>query len=231
MYNIKVLVILLVVFFLGHGCLQEKANTAFLIESHTPEIQLDGIIEESEWSVASILTNLHSPWVPEKLDSTIFRCYISENYFNFCFEVVDRTITVLKYEDEMSVAKGGRVELFFSSTSNLSRYYCMEINPYGHVLDYKAEFYRNFDNIWNFIDLAINSTLTHNGYIVEGRIPILELNKLDIDLSNGFYFGVFRADFTEENKDSVIWHTWQKPISKEPDFHISSAFGKSKIND
>ena len=92
MYNIKVLVILLVVFFLGHGCLQEKANTAFLIESHTPEIQLDGIIEESEWSVASILTNLHSPWVPEKLDSTIFRCYISENYFNFCFEVVDRTI-------------------------------------------------------------------------------------------------------------------------------------------
>ena len=129
----------------------------------------------------------------------------------------------------MSVAKGDRVELFFSPTSDLSLYYCMEINPYGHTLDYKAEFYRNFDSIWDFTNLEISSTLTLDGYIVEGRIPITELNNLDIVLNKGFYFGIFRADFIEKNENTVIWYSWQNPTSKKPDFHITSAFRKSKI--
>lgn len=228
MYKINLFVILLVVFILGLGCMPEKQNT-FLIERHTSEIYVDGIIGESEWSIASIIKNLHSPWETENIDSTVFRCFISQNYFNFCFEVIDRTIFVMEYDDEITVAKGDRVELFFSSTSDLSRYYCLEISPFGNKLDYKAEFYRVFDYLWNFNDDEISHTITSNGYIVESRILLSELSNLGIDLKNGFYLGVFRADFFEENENSVIWHSWQNPTVKEPDFHIPSAFEKSKI--
>ena len=55
----------------------------------------------------------HSPWAQSEQDSTIFRCFSSQKYFNFCFEIIDRALTILKYTDKMTVAKGDRVELFF----------------------------------------------------------------------------------------------------------------------
>ena len=56
-----------------------------------------------------------------------------------------------------------------------------------------------------------------------------ELKKIDIDLDKGFCLGIFRADFTGENENSVIWYSWLNPHTKDPDFHIPSAFGKCKM--
>src|SRR5690554_1057501 len=113
MQNINFFATLFVVASLGHGCRYEQPYT-FLIEHHKSEIHLDGNIGEIEWSRATNISSLYSPWGPTERDSTIFRCFFSQNYFNFCFEVIDRTITTLEYMDEMTVAKGDRVELFFS---------------------------------------------------------------------------------------------------------------------
>lgn len=220
--------ILTVAFSINQGCLHQKQDI-LLIKSLNSEIQLDGNIGELEWDHATTITNFCSPWVSTEEDKTIFRCFCSVKYFNFCFEVVDNIITVLDYKDEMTVAKGDRVELFFSPSSNLSPYYCIEINPNGNILDYKAQYYREFDFLWNFNQPTIVGKINATGYIVEGRIPISDLNVLGIDFKKGFYLGVFRADFFGKDEDSVIWYSWINPQTEVPDFHVHSAFGKCKL--
>ncbi len=222
------LISLFILFLMGQVCRPLHPDT-FLINHLTSEIHLDGNIGEMEWNNATTITSLQSPWMPAEQDSTIFRCFCSTKYFNFCFEVIDRSLIILDYTDEMTIAEGDRVELFFSSSSKLSPYYCIEMNPHGDILDYKAEHYRKFDYFWNFSHHNVVGKITSNGYIVEGCIPIPELKTLGIDFKKGFYLGVFRADFTEENENSVIWYSWINPQVKEPDFHIPSAFGKCKL--
>ena len=228
MRNVNFLVSLIVMFLSGEGCRLKQPDT-FLIEYHTSEIQIDGDIDGMEWSRSTTLTDLYSPWAPAERDSTIFRCFFSQKYFNFCFEVIDRTLTVLEYTDEITVAKGDRVELFFSPSSKLSSYYCLEINPNGYILDYKAQLYRKFNYLWNFNHRDIVGKITSTGYVVERRISLSELKKIDIDLDKGFCLGIFRADFTGENENYVIWYSWLNPHTKDPDFHIPSAFGKCKM--
>ena len=112
MRNIIFLVSLIAVFLLCEGCRLKQPDT-LLIENHTSEIQIDGNIDGMEWIRSTTLTDLYSPWAQSEQDSTIFRCFSSQKYFNFCFEIIDRALTILKYTDKMTVAKGDRVELFF----------------------------------------------------------------------------------------------------------------------
>jgi len=105
----------------------------------------------------------------------------------------------------------------------------METNPNGYILDYNAQFYREFNYLWNFNHRAIVGKITSTGYIVEGRISLSELKKLGLDLGKGFCLSIFRANFTGENEDSVIWYSWLNPHTQDPDFHVPSAFGKCKL--
>lgn len=229
MRGINSIICIIATLLIIQGCRHTESDI-LLINSSSSEIIVDGDIGEIAWHDATTITGLISPWVPVAEDSTIFRCFCSPDYFNFCFEVIDRTLIILDYTDEMTVAEGDRVELFFSPSAKLSPYYfCFEINPHGYILDYKAQFHRQFDFSWNFNHQTIAGKVTANGYIVEGRIPISKLQTLGIDFNKGFYLGVFRADFREENENSVIWYSWINPDVKEPDFHIPSSFRKSKL--
>lgn len=49
----------------------------------------------------------------------------------------------------------------------MGQYYCMEIDPSGHVMDYSASYYRKFDYEWNFKSLEICSIKDEKGYIVQ----------------------------------------------------------------
>lgn len=190
------------------------------------EIKVDGLIEKGEWEQAIVLENLVAPWKEEKRDKTRFRAFVSPKAFNFAFQVMDSTITTIPFENELSVESEDRVELFFSSDTSLMKYYCIEIDPMGNVLDYSAKYYREFNQSWNFNSKALASKITDNGYIVEGKISLNELNKLG--LSNPFYLGIFRADFKSNMADEVTWFSWIKPKSASPDFHIRSAFGEAE---
>ena len=128
---------------------------------------------------------------------------------------------MVPFEKELSVAEGDRVELFFSPTKDLSKnYYCIEMSPDGHILDYKANYYRKFEEEWDFKTAKVISKYTDNGYLVEGKIDLKELEQLGI--GDTFYLGVLKADY--KAKENVTWYSWIKPDSSEPDFHIPSAF-------
>ena len=80
----------------------------------------------------------------------------------------------------------------------MGQYYCMEIDPSGHVMDYSASYYRKFDYEWNFKSLEICSIKDEKGYIVAGRLSVSELLELGIDLEE------FIWEFSEQILQRLI---------------------------
>jgi len=115
-----------------------------------------------------------------------------------------------------------RVEVFFSQTNDLSTpYFCIEIDPLGRVLDYRAEHYRHFDFSWHFTTLRTSSRKIADGFRIDGTVSLSELASLGIS-SNTFFIGVFKADFDEAG-ENVVWGS-AAPMNNPPDFHHPDMF-------
>lgn len=187
------------------------------------EIIIDGIIRKGEWESIDSIAGFSAPWTSTGYDQTVFKCFCSSTFFYFYFDVIDTTIITYDFKEELTVAKEDRVELFFSAKFDLNQYYCIEMDPLGHILDYSAKYYRKFDETWDFKQVNIAARITPHGYIVEGRISRSELEKLGIKES--FHLGIFRADFKSNKTDDVVWYSWINSKSTTPDFHLPTALG------
>ena len=124
-------------------------------------------------------------------------------------------------KEEMDVAYGDRVEVFFSPYPQLgAKYFCTEIDPEGRCLDYSCVFEKKMDYDWSFSTQKIYSRIYDNGYTV-----ITSFDKSEIDALIGEapqYIGLFRADY--HNGLPINWYSVAIPDSSYPDFHIPSAF-------
>ncbi len=206
------------------GSSQLTSENVLILRIFEEEVSINGIIEMGEWPAVDSIVGLISPWDLSDDDQTIFKAFYTDSYLFFYFKVVDTTLTLHEYRDELTVTKEDRVELFLSATPDMKQYYCIEIDPLGRILDYSAQHYRMFDESWDFKQTKIGSSLTPNGYIVEGRLSLNELNLLG--LTDNFNLGIFRADFIGNINDDVIWYSWIDPQNKIPDFHIPSSLNK-----
>ncbi len=197
---------------------EEVTEDCFEISFVQQSIIIDAKLDD--WKGGNPTIGLTDPWGLNSKDETQFDYKIIYGSFYFYFKSKDSSITISPFTNELSVAEGDRVELFFSKNKDLSKYYCLEIGPMGDVLDYQAKYYRKFNEEWNFNSLEIASSVLDYGYIIEGKIRLEELEELN--LKEDIYLGVFRADF--HDKDKVNWYTKVIPDSETPDFHIPSAF-------
>jgi len=223
--------VLFVALFLLHSTIgfTQNKDRSIVLERIKKSIQVDGILSDAEWnSIEPICSGLLSPWTEEVRDNTVFKAFVSYNYFYFSFDVEDSTLTIWDFENELSVTKEDRVELFFAKDLTLDEYFCLEIDPLGRVLDYKAKYYRQFDRPWKFQDIKIAAKKTNHGYRVEGRISLKELKNLG--MGNQFFLGIFRADYRSKNEEDVTWYSMKKPKSNQPDFHIPTSFEKVIIS-
>jgi len=175
----------------------------------------------SDWDGNYYIHGLTDPW-GQNTDNTYFNFFTTDEYFYFYFKVIDHSPVRVPYVEELSIAEGDRIELFFSQHQDLSNYYCAEIDPNGNVLDYSARYYREFDEDWDFKSLVTGTFVSGNEYIVEGKISLNEMESLG--LNEEIYMGIFRADFTSDEKAN--WYTHKIPDSETPDFHIPSALIK-----
>lgn len=196
-------------------------------------IVIDGNLRENDWKNCNIITPLSSPWEKGVKDSTFFRACYDNNFFYFSFEVHDQTITCQKQINEKSVAKGDRVEMFFSANSSMSTYYCLEISPEANLLDYQASYHRVFNRDWNIEGASIKAKKLANIYYVEGKIPLLffkrMINRTTIKGAT-IRAGIFRAD--KKNllpNDDFTWFSWVNLNTENPDFHIPAALGYFKF--
>jgi hypothetical protein len=195
------------------------------------DFRIDGNVNEKSWQRCKVIQNLVAPWDPLAAGTAQFRAGYDENFFYFSFEVKDSIGLYLEEKGEEAVAKGDRVEIFFSPDTAMSNYYCLEIAPNSNLLDYQASYHRRFNSTWNIEGAQIVGKPNANGYTVEGKIPVGFLKTLKgINGSlkgTTLHAGVFRArKKSAGDSDAFIWYSWINPQVASPDFHIPSALGR-----
>lgn len=150
------------------------------------------------------------------------------------FEVSEPSLVVERFKDDKrEVVNSDRVELFFAADVDLQKYYCLELDPFGRILDYSASYYREFDYDWSWPqdELAVDSKLVEKGYQVELVLSKASLKQLGLIQSNMIHMGVFRADCKGVGRGGTSpkrfdWISWVDPGTKMPDFHVPGAFGR-----
>ncbi len=171
---------------------------------------------------------LHAPW--SGLDNdTRFCCHSTAERFFFQFEVSDSTLTRTDpFTNERDVDPEDRVEVFFAADGKLKKpYYCAEIDAEGRIMDYKAEYYRQFDFDWDFATMETRAMLTPWGYRVAGSVSRSELESLGMDLEKGFWMGVFQGEASPDR--DMLWYSLVPTDDASPDFHQPKVFFPCKM--
>lgn len=225
--NIYAFLILVIQLFFIKIDRKHSESELYNVRYNQNEIAIDGVLSKEEWDSADSIIGLVAPWDPDSHDETVFKALHNSDFYYFCFNVSDDDVIIHDFKEELTVSQEDRVELFFSRTTDLKHYFCIEMDPAGKILDYSARYHRIFDESWNFSQIRIAAKNSPSGYVVEGSIPLDELRKMGI--SNSLFMGIFRADYRSSRTDDVVWHSWIKPDSKTADFHIPSAFGLVKL--
>lgn len=204
---------------------------------------IDGKVDEEVWTtVQDISGSFHYPWEAKEAPVTVFKSYNDGTNLYFAFEVSDPDVLVEEEfkEDESTVDNEDRAELFFAggpidkpTSDGMPLYYGVEIDPNGRVHDYSIEYYRDFDGTWDLEGLETAGTLTDDGYIVEGMVPLASLKDLKlINEDNIMRTGVYRAEFSKpKDSDETVmeWISWVNPKTEQPDYHVDSSFGEFRI--
>lgn len=216
----------------------DQRETKTYLVAIVPEgtITIDGKLGKEEWLSSSWTTDFSFPWQSKQRPLTEFCCVSDGKRLHFAFSCEDQNLVLppLQAVGESVVAAGDRVELFFATDDSVKEYYCLELSPNEKVLDYRAQFYRKFDNSWDCPGLLVASTVSDDGYIVEGAISWQTLSEMvGAGVEQALLVGVFRAEFSNvvsgqatSHKPKEEWISWIRPDSETPDFHIPSAFGQ-----
>ena len=200
-------------------------------------IQLDGKGKDAGWAQAETLTDFRFPWQNRPAPPTAFRALWDSEFLYFQFVVKDEDVVIWEGKDQdASVLGSDRVELFFAVNKELNPYYSLEMDPRAWVFSSKGIYHRNIDRNWSWDGLETFSSLTNDGYILEGRIPMQSLERLELwqdKQKRELRVGVFRAEFDHlpDGKVKHNWISWITPDSPTPDFHIPSAFGNWVLKD
>jgi hypothetical protein len=194
------------------------------------------VIASPDAEAGDLLTDFSFPWKEYQAPSTKFRARWTpeDQRLHFSFDVEDGDIVLGEGEDSKTQVIGSdRVELFFSCDESLSRYYALEMDPRGVVLDYAAKFHREMDWQWSIDDLELETEMREDGYSVAGSLSLDELNRLGClhtGADGGRYLiaGAYRAEFHRDTEGKVIedWIAWVDPQVTTPDFHVPSSFGR-----
>ncbi|MHB8897129.1 MAG: carbohydrate-binding family 9-like protein [Thermoguttaceae bacterium] len=158
-------------------------------------ITVDGILDETVWQKANLETGFAFPWEDRPAPPTEFRAVLDRDALCFAFRVADPDVVLAAdYRGKEDVVREDRAELFFARDDGLSDYFCLEIDPLGRVLDYRASYYRKMDFGWSWPGLEAAGRLVEGGYCVEGRIPWKSLESLGLCPTNLKDREVFHED-------------------------------------
>ena len=230
--------ILILVLILCFNC-NIKTNMKTYQVKKTNSIYKMQLIEENDknWKEATPLSDFSYPWRNELPEETIFKALYDDNYLFLKYEVKDSNILISNvHNSKMDVAQSDRVEIFFRKDETLKEYYCLEIDPKGKVLDYKASYYRKFDENWSWPKghLFVTGENIKGGYKVEVSISLKSLKDLGLLKNDEIESGIYRGNCIElpskENIDGKIkWISWINPMTDMPDFHVPNSFGILKL--
>lgn len=198
------------------------------------QILIPKITDFSSWDKAAKIDDFSYPWQKEKAPKTIFYSYYDDNYIHFRFVAFGpKPLIFVRNNNKLEVIESERVEIFFRSDDKMNPYYCLEMDPLGRVLDYKAELYRKFQRNWQWPEsLMIKTTITNENYSLQGRISLNVLKELNLLKDKEIQIGLYRGHCTKikKKKGFIKWISWIDSKTKTPDFHVPSSFGLLKLS-
>lgn len=206
-----------------------KSYNVNLIRNHVLEISGDG--SNKLWENAYVLSDFISHWEEGFNSKTEFRALWNDTHFYFLYKVFDSKIHIDKTNDSIeSINESDRVEFFFRVDESMTPYYCLEIDPTPRIMNFKALPNKIFDFNWMWPkdNILIKSNITKGGYSVEGAIKIKSLKELNLLKNGEIQVGLYRAKYYKKENGiyEPTWISWVNPDTKNPNFHISSSFGK-----
>jgi len=186
------------------------------------------------WEGANRIESLHNPWSAEAAPPTRFCAQHSDAGLHFRFDCGGpRPARPDLATERDRVLEGSRVELFFSASASLQRYYCLELSPWGDALLYEASHYRQMNWQWTCPLLRWESHWLEGGYRVEGLLPWAAIESMGLARSENarWWVGVFRAEFVTlpHGEKRRVWLPWCHGGGAKADFHIPEAFGQWRL--
>jgi len=214
----------------------EETKTYTVKKIESGELVVTGKGDSPSWKKGTALSDFEYPWEGKKSTTTSFKALHDSEWFYCLFDVHDPDVKVyVVNNNKLEVINSDRVEIFFKKDDRLLPYFCLELDPNGRVLDYEAQYHRNFNPEWSWPSgqLTVKASRTKEGYKVEIAIRKESLRQLGLLQGNTLQAGLYRAECTslEGDKATMSWISWIKPNSETPDFHISSSFGRLILED
>ena len=225
-------VFLLIILSMFLSCSDMDFSISYIDE----QVKIDGDMKDKVWSKCNTHNQFFSPWSDLEVEKTEFRTYHDKSYLYYHFKIEDQTLNCFQSADHAeSVEYSDRAEIFFSVDSLMSKYYGIEIDACGRMIEFKSEGYRNFDKTWSFpsMDYKDYQVLKSSfGYQVEGRISLQALEEMEVLKDGKLLVGIFRANFLEAgSKKKVQWISWKPIQTKKPNFHHISGFRTVNLGD
>lgn len=211
-----------------------KGLDTYTVKKTDSKFIITGKGDAPQWQHATALTDFHYPWENEAAPPTTFKALHNDAWVYFLFVIEDSHVNIRRKKDHKTeVAASSRAEIFFRIDGDLNPYYCLEMDPIGRVLDYKASYHREFDTHWSWPkdQLLIRTELRADGYSVELALSKKSLDELGLLRDNTLQAGLFRADcrFKSNDEEEFKWISWKIPDAQTPDFHIPSSFGVLRL--
>jgi len=195
------------------------------------QIKVDGKLDEPCFQAPPIVDQFVVAGRPDlRPQKTKAWLFWQRDQLVFAFECEDADIVAAPPSGkEHDVDDQDRVELFLWSGRTNDAYACLEFGAAGAVHDYRARFYRRFDDAWSPAGWSHAVSRTAEGYRVEGVVSRAALEALGLQLKPGarWRVGLFRADFSSRGaKEEPTWITWVDARGPKPDFHVAQSFGE-----
>lgn len=219
--------------FVWAGCAARHQSASATTILHVPKLAgpvvVDGQLDEPVYQHAACVANFVIAGEPSRSPPTTSAwLFWSADHLVFAFDCDDSTPAAgPATPDEHDVDSQDRVELFLWSGREEDEYYCLELAPAGAVHDYRARFYRRFDDAWQPAawEHAVRARL--GGYVVEAALSRQAIEAMGFELHAGgrWRAGLFRADFDPAKPGRPDWITWVDAQTPQPDFHVARAFG------
>ncbi|MFY0605085.1 MAG: hypothetical protein JXR10_00120 [Cyclobacteriaceae bacterium] len=178
------------------------------------------------WDKAEVLTDFVDPWRNIRTDSIRFRALHGDSALHLKYEVDEPSPITPEGQDVLStVGNSDRVEIFLTTNNQLDPYYGLEIDSLGRILDFKANYHRQFDYQWKWPKsaLTIETNISSSCYCVIITLQKDFLEELKLIKNNQIQCGIYRGRPTGHG--DFEWFTWIDPKTKIPDFHLPESFG------
>ncbi|WP_168796317.1 carbohydrate-binding family 9-like protein [Flagellimonas onchidii] len=212
----------------------------YIVSKAQSENGEEKFLDDNLWEKAILLTDFSQPWRKnERIQETSFRALHDDKYLYLRYDVKDDDLIIFdNYQTKRDIIRSDRVEIFLRKDTELKKYYCLEVDPNGAILDFAATHYRLFDDDWYWPKghLFTSGTILEKGYRLDMTISKESLKSLGLLKDGVLEAGIFRADTNilpdSKNPDGDFkWITWVDPEMKEPDFHVPSSFGRLELSE